>query len=174
MGASEYVEALRASIGRRLLLLPGVCAVIHDDEGRLLLQRRTDDGTWSLPAGAIDPGERPADAVVREVREETGLDVRPRRILGVFGGPGWRIRYPNGDETEYTAIVFHCEIVGGRLTGGSDGESAALRWFRPEKAPAMNVEIPVEVLAGRVKEPVFDGAQIDGGNGQSAVGNGSE
>ena len=58
--------------------------------GVSLLQRRNDDGSWSLPAGAIDPGEGPAQAVVREAYEETGLHVVPEKVAGVFGGEGFR------------------------------------------------------------------------------------
>jgi len=79
------------------VLNPGVAALIRDDEGCFLLQRRSDDGSWSLPAGAVDPGERPARAVVREVWEETGLEVVPVALAGVFSGPGFLHTYPNGD-----------------------------------------------------------------------------
>lgn len=60
-------------------------AIIRDEIGQILLQRKH-DATWSLSAGAIEPGETPAQAIVREVREETGLIIRPKRIIGVFGG----------------------------------------------------------------------------------------
>src|ERR1700710_1142172 len=94
MGISPYMKALRERVGDRLLLVPCVAAVIHDSEGRILLQRGT-HGSWSLPAGGIDPGEAPAQAVIREVWEETGLRVRPDRVLGVFGGAdGFRLVYP--------------------------------------------------------------------------------
>jgi len=106
MGISPYVRDIRESIGTRLLLMPAVAAIVRDGEGRILLQRRSDDGRWNLPAGAIDPGESPDEAVVREVREETGLEVRPVRVAGVFGGAdGFRHRYGNGDEVEFTAIT---------------------------------------------------------------------
>ena len=68
----------------------------------------------------MEPDETPADAVVREVQEETGLVVRPDRILGVFGGPGFVVRYSNGDETQYVMIVFDCTVVGGRLRSETD------------------------------------------------------
>jgi len=95
MGISTYLRDLRREVGTALALLPGVAAIIRDEHERVLLQRRSDDNTWSLPAGAIDPGEAPAQALIREVWEETGLRVVPRRILGVFGGSGgFRFTYP--------------------------------------------------------------------------------
>jgi len=146
MGISPYLRELRGLIGTRLLLVPAVAALVRDGEGRILLQRRSDNGRWNLPAGAVDPGESPADAVVREVREETGLAVRPTRVAGVFGGrDGFRHRYPNGDEVEFTAIVVECEVVGGTL-GGDDDETAELGWFRLDDRPELTVEYPVEEL----------------------------
>ena len=149
MGISPYLRELRGLVGTRLLLVPAVAALIRDEEGRILLQRRADDGRWNLPAGAVDPGESPADAVVREVREETGLRVRPVRVAGVFGGrDGFRHRYPNGDEVEFTAIVFECAVVGGTLDAEND-ETAELGWFRLDERPRLTVEYPLEaMLAG--------------------------
>ncbi|MFU8805204.1 MAG: NUDIX domain-containing protein [Bradymonadaceae bacterium] len=79
MGMSDYYKRLREKIGHDLLMMPSVAAVIHDDQGQVLLMRQRDGGEWSLPAGAIEPGETPARAVVREVAEETGLCVSPAR-----------------------------------------------------------------------------------------------
>ncbi len=134
MPASDYILALRAKIGHDPLLNPGVAALIRDDAGRVLLQRRSDDGTWSLPAGAVDPGERPAEALVREVWEETGLQVVPKKVAGVFSGPEFRHTYPNGDQIDVFSVVFLCEVTGGTL-GGRDGESLELRYFIPANFP---------------------------------------
>jgi len=142
---SDYLRNLRALVGRRLLLLPGVAAVVRDADDRVLFIRRADNGKWGLPAGAIDPGETPADAVAREVREETGLEVRPTRVAGVFGGSGFRVRYENGDEAEYTVIVFDCEVVGGELSP-TDGEALELRYFSPDDAPELQVSYPRSLL----------------------------
>ena len=84
LGISDYLHDLRAKIGHDLLLTPGVAAVILNDAGHVLLQRRSDDGEWGLPGGAMEPGEEPAESLVREVREETALEVVPERIVGVY------------------------------------------------------------------------------------------
>ena len=104
MSGSNYIKALRASIGDSLLLLPGVAAVIHNSSKEILLQEKSEE-IWSLPAGMIEPGESPKEAIVREVQEETGLVIVPSKILGVFGGTEFRYVYPNGDQVEYTVIV---------------------------------------------------------------------
>lgn len=120
MPISTYVEALRARVGSTLLLLPSVTGIVYDSSDRILLVRQRDDSIWSTPGGVIEPDETPADAVVREVREETGLSVQPQRLLGVFGGPAFVVRYPNGDETQYVMIAFDCRVVGGHLRPDSD------------------------------------------------------
>jgi 8-oxo-dGTP pyrophosphatase MutT (NUDIX family) len=141
MPISPYLRDLRAVVGPRLLLLPGVSAIIRDASERVLFIRRADDGRWGLPAGAVDPGESPVDAIVREVREETGLVVRPARVAGVFGGGGYRHRYPNGDQVEWVVAVFDCDVVGGVLAP-QDGEALELRYFGPEDAPALQLPYP--------------------------------
>jgi 8-oxo-dGTP diphosphatase len=131
MPASPYVTALRAHIGTGLLLLPGVSAVVRDDEGRILLMRRGDDGTWGLPAGMIEPGEQPADAVVREVFEETGVDVAIERLGGVDMHESV---YPNGDHCQYLVAWFRCRPVGGEARPDGE-ESLEVGWFAPDALP---------------------------------------
>lgn len=145
MPIAPHVRALRSVVGSRLLLLPGVAAVVRDAVGGILVHRRDDDGRWSLPAGAIEPGESPAQAVSREVREETGLEVVPERVLGVFGGAGFRHTYPNGDEAEYTVVVFGCRVVGGALQP-RDGEAVELRCFPPDAMPPLRLAYPPELF----------------------------
>jgi mutator protein MutT len=147
MPISDYVREIRDCVGHRLLLLPGVTGIVRDEQGRVLLMRRADNGLWGFPAGAIDPGESPAQAVEREVREETGLHVRAARVAGVFGGAGFRLRYENGDEAEYTVIVFECEVIDGRLEA-VDGEALELRYFAPNEAPPLLLAYPRELLDG--------------------------
>ncbi len=155
MAISDYLAGLRAHVGTDLLLVPSVTAIIRDADGRVLVFRRADNGRWDLPAGSIDPGETPADAVVREVHEETGLAVRPTRVLGVFGGPTMRFRYPNGDLTEYLNIVFRCERVGGELQA-NDGEATDFRWCTRDEVATLGLAYPPELFGPEAEAaPVF-------------------
>ena len=77
----------------------------------MLLQRAADDGKWYTVGGAVDPGEEAADAVVREVLEETGLNVVPERMIGVYTDP--LAVYRNGDEVLYVSTCFACRVVAG-------------------------------------------------------------
>jgi 8-oxo-dGTP pyrophosphatase MutT (NUDIX family) len=120
MSMSPYIRRLRGALGSELLVLPSVTGIVFDDRGRILLVRQAASGVWSAPGGSVDPDETPADAVVREVWEETGLYTAPVRILGVYGGPLCLVTYPNGDRSEYVMTVFECEVRGGVLRATSD------------------------------------------------------
>jgi 8-oxo-dGTP pyrophosphatase MutT (NUDIX family) len=125
--------------------MPGVAAVIRDAHGRLLLQERSSGEGWSLPAGAIEPGESPEQAVQREVLEETGLVVAPKEILGVFGGQGFRYVYPNGDAVEYTVVLFRCTVTG-ETSATLDSETKSLRYFAMAEMPRLALPYPTETL----------------------------
>ena len=144
MPPSPYIEGLRRLVGTRLLLLPSVAASIVNERGELLLQEKANE-PWSLPAGMIEPGETPERAIVREVGEETGLVVEPRRPLGVFGGREFRYRYPNGDEVEYTVVLFRC-VVTGRTGRALDEETASLRYIARRRMPPLALPFPHDVL----------------------------
>jgi 8-oxo-dGTP diphosphatase len=108
-----------------------VGAIVRDDRGRLLMVRRghaPSAGTWSVPGGRVEPGESDADAVAREVREETGLEVRPNELVGHVERPG-----PGGvvyDIFDYAAVV-----VSGQLTAGTDAVDA--RWVSEDQLPTL-------------------------------------
>jgi 8-oxo-dGTP diphosphatase len=134
MPVPPYVTAMRAHIGHGLLLLPGTSAIVYDDRGRLLLVRRGDNGRWSVPAGMVDPGEQPSDAVVREVFEETGVRVMVEGLAGVATHP---VVYPNGDRCEYMNVWFRCRPVGGSARPDGD-ESLEVGWFAAADLPPLD------------------------------------
>jgi 8-oxo-dGTP diphosphatase len=135
MPISDYLRNLRDKVGHDLVMVPSVAAVIRNDSGEVLLHRRTDNGQWSIIGGALDPGEHPAEAIVREVEEETGLKVVPVRITGVYGGQNNISSYPNGDQIAVTNITFECHIVGGEISIDND-ESLEVRFFPAGALPA--------------------------------------
>ena len=111
-GRTGHVETLRRYTNERIML-PGAVAVVHDAQGRVLAIRRSDFGTWDMPGGWCDLGETATATAVREAREETGLHVRPTRLLGVYSNPAWIVRYPNGDEVRPVGVMFACGVIGG-------------------------------------------------------------
>ena len=111
-------------------------ALIFDAAGAVLLQRRDDNGRWGLPGGAVEPGESVQVALQREVREETGLEVSPLRLVGIYSDPAGHqvMAYPDGNVTHFVSIAFECVVVGGALACGA--ESLGLEWFDPAALPA--------------------------------------
>jgi 8-oxo-dGTP pyrophosphatase MutT (NUDIX family) len=131
---SPYIQHLRGKVGHSLLLLPSAAVIPRDEEGRLLLVRLIDSGNWATIGGAIEPDETPRDSAVREAHEEAGVTVELGAILGVFGGPEYRVTYPNGDESAYVVTVFDASVIDGTLRPDGD-ETSMVAWFSPAKLP---------------------------------------
>jgi len=122
-----YLRRIRSLVGHELLLLPSVTVLIFDEQDQLLLIKHTGTGFWVTPGGMIEPDESPEQAAVREVREETGCEVRLLGMVGVFGGPKYRVRYGNGDEVAYVMTVYRGSIAGG-IPAADGGEAAELKF----------------------------------------------
>ncbi|MCB8821284.1 NUDIX domain-containing protein [Microvirga rosea] len=133
----SYLGRLRDAVGNRLLLVPGTRIVIEREDGRILLQRRSDFGIWGIPGGVPEEGENITDAIVREVHEETGLTVKDLQPFGYACDPDFEtIRYPNGHVCQCFSLMFCARAYEGVL-GGSDGESLELDWFGPDALPTI-------------------------------------
>ncbi|MFF6783293.1 NUDIX domain-containing protein [Streptomyces sp. NPDC012510] len=148
MATPEFIRTLRASAGNQLLWLPGVTALVLDDEGRVLLNRRSDNGQWSLIGGIPEPGEQPAACAVREVLEETAVRCVAERIVLVQAlDPVW---YENGDICQYMDTTFHCRAVGGEARVNDD-ESLDVGWFSLDALPDLS-----EFALFRIKQTLSD------------------
>ena len=141
---SPYYETLRRTVGRDLLLIPAVAALIHDEQHRLLLQQKH-DGSWSLPAGAIEPGESPAQAVAREVLEETGYQCLSSTVVGVCGGPAFRHTYPNSGQVEYVIILFKCVAKPHQEISDTD-ETKRIQFFARSEMPPLALPYDLDLL----------------------------
>jgi 8-oxo-dGTP pyrophosphatase MutT (NUDIX family) len=136
---------LRKRVGSALVISPSVGAVIHDHEGKLLLQEKASGEAWSLPAGGVELGESPQEAIMREVMEETGYAIRIHAILGIFGGRTYRYTYPSGDQVEYVVTLFQCKIIGGAGVP-TDSETKSIRYFDRHEMPELALPCPKDDL----------------------------
>jgi 8-oxo-dGTP pyrophosphatase MutT (NUDIX family) len=135
MPISPYLKKLRAKIGHEMVLMPGVSAVVFNDQDEVLLVYSADFGRWELIGGGVDPDEQWADAAVREVLEETGLDVIPERLVMIESLP--KVVYPNKDEVQYMGVVFACRVVGGTLKA-QESEVLDLGFFPINALPPLS------------------------------------
>ncbi|GAA1994189.1 NUDIX domain-containing protein [Isoptericola halotolerans] len=148
MPIPDHVASLRTRVGTDLLWLPGVSAVVRDGDHRLLLGRRTDNGRWALPSGILDPGEQPAAGIVREVLEETAVEIEVVEVVGIFSTPV--IVYPNGDRSAYLDTLFRaCPVspAAARAARVADDESSEVGWFGAHELPADLADSTRERLA---------------------------
>lgn len=163
MPMSDYIRSLRARIGTDILEIPAVSVILTDERGRMLLVRHVEGNDWTTPGGMVEPFETPADAAVRETWEETGLYVRPTRIVGVFGGPRNATTYANGDRIAWVSTVFAAERIDGELQ--PDGvETLEARYFawaeladvrlKPHLVPYLEAA-RAEEAAARFEPPVW-------------------
>jgi 8-oxo-dGTP diphosphatase len=135
MPIPEYITKLRAHVGHATLLLPAAAGIVRDEAGRVLLIRRGDGRGWSLPGGMMEPGESIVECLVREVWEETGLEVEPLRLVGIYSDPAFmRFAYGNGDRVHFMSATFDCRVVGGSLNADGE-ESLEVVYFAPDALP---------------------------------------
>jgi 8-oxo-dGTP pyrophosphatase MutT (NUDIX family) len=96
-------------------LVVAASAVVTDDEGRILLQRRSDNDLWALPGGGMDMNDSLPGTAVREVKEETGFDVEITGLVGTYTDPRHIIAYSDGEVRRQFNVCFTARIVGGSL-----------------------------------------------------------
>lgn len=140
----SYIGRLRKVIGGEKLIVAGVRAIIQDKDKKILLIHRKDTGRWGMPAGSVELGESVMDALIREVKEETGLNVETAKPFAIYSDPKYSITYPNGDQTQIFAIVFLVDKWTGELIQEND-ESSACNFFPLEDLPDTH-EIYIETL----------------------------
>ena len=135
--ANSYLGRLRAVVGDRLLLVPGMRVVVEREDGAILLQLRSDYHVWGLPGGVPDEGEGADAAAVRETLEETGIQIGDPRPFGFASDPDHEVwTYPNGDRCHYFTMLFYARAFTGELLGSND-ESLEVGWFAPEVFPPL-------------------------------------
>jgi len=101
-------------------LVPAASAIVVDDEGRILLHRRRDNAMWALPGGKMEIGESLSGCAIREVKEETGLDIEILGVVGIYTDPKHVFAYDDGEVRQEFSICFSARIVGGSLAASEE------------------------------------------------------
>jgi ADP-ribose pyrophosphatase YjhB (NUDIX family) len=118
-------------------VVASVVAAVRNDHGELLLIHRTDNNLWALPGGGHDIGESISETVVREVREETGIDVEVTGLIGIYTNPRHVIAYDDGEVRQQFSISFSAKPIGGEPT--TSGESRHVRWVDPAELDGLEI-----------------------------------
>ena len=134
-------------ISRQGKIRLGCSAAIFDEHGRVFLTRRADNGQWCLPSGGMEPGESVTEACAREVWEETGLQVRVKRLVGVYSHPDQLTVYPDGNKSHIVALHFEADIVEGTPT--LSDETTDFSFFHLEEIDGLE-------MLGRHRERIVD------------------
>ncbi|MBD3265919.1 NUDIX domain-containing protein [bacterium] len=130
----SYIHKIREMIGHERIFLPGVRAIIVNQEGEILLQKRSDMDIWGLPGGVIELNETVLEALRREVWEETSLTVVEAEPMGVYCGPDHRYEYPHGDKVQCFAMAFIIKNWEG-TPKVNDHESKAIQFYNYAEIP---------------------------------------
>lgn len=155
---SDYQTELRSKIGHMAVFNPVVTLIIYKD-GKVLLQKRTDNGAWAIHGGAIEPGEKYIDALYREIKEELNIEPINPELMGIFSGDELYHIYVKSKDAVYALNhVFICEDYKGEINF-TDGEVDNLKWFDLDDLPENVFKINKPVLS-RVKEYMENGKKV--------------
>ncbi len=138
---SDYIMGLRKIVGHIPLLQLGASVIVEDSDGRILLQKRRDNGCWCTQGGSVELDEVIEDAARRELFEETGLIAGKMELFGVFSGKEMHYVYPNGDEVSNVDIVFLCRNYSGELKV-QESELSELKFYDVSELPE-NISPPI-------------------------------
>jgi ADP-ribose pyrophosphatase YjhB (NUDIX family) len=133
MGRVDYYDDPDAPPANSLV--PAASAIVTDGSGRILLHRRRDNDKWALPGGVMELGESLGDCAVREVREETGLEVHPVGIVGIYSDPKHVFAYDDGEVRQEFSICLECRVVDGEVAVSE--ESYEVKFFTPDAIDAL-------------------------------------
>ncbi|WP_410585342.1 NUDIX hydrolase [Amycolatopsis sp. lyj-108] len=114
-----------------------VSAFIQDDEGRILMIRRTDNDLYSIPGGQLELGETLSQAAVREVREETGIECEVTGVIGLYSNPSHVIAYDDGEVRQEFSICFRAVSIGGEARVSN--ESREVLWVETGRIADLNI-----------------------------------
>ncbi|WP_405010987.1 NUDIX domain-containing protein [Kitasatospora sp. NBC_01539] len=149
MSRIDYINDPNAPVANSVV--PSVVAVVQDDGGRVLLIHKTDNGLWALPGGGHDIGEFVADTVIREVREETGIDVEVVTVTGLYTDPGHLMAYDDGEVRQQFSICFRARPIGGDLR--TSEESKEVRWVNPADLEDLDIHPSMRLRIQHALDP---------------------
>ena len=145
-----YIAEMRKLVGHRTLIQCAASVICIDDQGRLLLGKRSDNKMWGYSGGAVEIDERVEDCAKRELYEEMGVTAEELEFFYVNSGPEAHYIYPNGDEVSNFEIIYICRKWHGEPKS-LDGEMEELRFFSCDEINLSEISPPIRhVLAAYI------------------------
>ncbi|WP_199440505.1 NUDIX hydrolase [Umezawaea beigongshangensis] len=141
MARTDYFHDPNAPKANSIVV--AVTAFVQDDQGHLLMIRRTDSDLYSIPGGQQDIGETVGRTVIREVKEETGIDVEPKEVIGIYSDPAHVISYANGEVRQEFSICFRAQPIGGVIHTSS--ESSEVQWIARGELNSLNIHPSIQL-----------------------------
>lgn len=148
----SYIAELRKYVGQRPIINIGATIIVTNNKNELLLNLRSDTGTWGIIGGGLELGESLEETAARELWEEAGLKAERFELLDVLSGRELFFRYPNGDET-YTVIVLYKAVGVSGVPRINDDESSRLEYFSVNALPEL--ESRAEYVINRIKGKII-------------------
>ncbi|AMV63474.1 mutT/nudix family protein [Pediococcus damnosus] len=129
---ASYIKWIRSKVGHQKIILNFSAGILSDNANAILLQKRSDENKWGLPGGALEVGESAYGALKREFKEETGLNIQPSKLLGMYSK--YFDSYPNGDTAQTVTSLFEVGLKSGKQEYSIDSsETLDLRFFSRDK-----------------------------------------
>jgi ADP-ribose pyrophosphatase YjhB (NUDIX family) len=151
MARTDYYHDPNAPKANSIVV--AVTAFVQDEQGRILMIRRTDNDLYAIPGGGQEIGETITQTVVREVKEETGIDVEVTGLIGIYSDPAHVIAFTDGEVRQEFSICFRARPVGGELA--TSNESGEVLWVEPEGLERFDIHPSIRL---RIRDGVADRA----------------
>jgi len=149
MARRDYYDDPEAPLPNSIV--PAVTVAVRDDDGRLLLIQRSDNGLWAMPGGGLEVGETVAQAAAREVLEETGIAVEINGVVGIYSDPKHVIAYDDGEVRQQFAVCLSARPARGTLQTSS--ETVQVRWVRTDDLDALPVHPTIRLRIRHALDP---------------------
>ena len=147
-----YIMNLREKVGHRPLIGVGATTLVFNNKNELLLNLRSDTNTWGIPGGSKELNETLEDCAIRELKEETNINVSDLELITVLSGKEYYFKYPNEDELDCVIALYKVLNYEGKLNI-NDGESKQLKFFSLDNLPEL--ESRAKAIIDKIKNGII-------------------